>query len=559
MQRCTSFLITVLGAAASQSIDLSGALAPRWIHRAGCDTRSGKSCASGKFCARSGAISPSSWTDCAAACDADSACQAIAYRHSDATWCHKCASSAWVGTYHDWGIYTKVHEVDLLDMQTDISSYKSTINATIQAQRVAHNGTEGHQHSQSSEISEERMSLAKSSNGMYGEEERIQHPRVVKFHLTHAVENLFSDSSHEVKPQYLNNTQQPANLQKLEDTSHVPHAHLEGALGKGAHLQKLKQSSHVSHAHLDGELGKGAHEMEEIRPHYPPVPGLISWIMFGKVGSSTMRTILQKRAHAMNFHMVKHKDTNMMNGHIRTGDLCFWGHEYHPEQIHSNPLPCATQPEGAVVLSLYHGYCDMLDDSRPCKYMTLLREPIDRLISEYGYFCQSCAEHRLRCKLHPGEKEDWEEHHPGEHIPTLCPNISIIEWAKRHDNPYTRRFSKVDSHELMTKAWSNAGHQFEVGLLHSKSALQTLSANNTLVLFLEELNEGLSEKSSGLRKMSSFLQTDFPSRYAKLDLNSVEDSHKYKPSLNEYHQLREIMRYDVQLYEALRFGKIYYK
>lgn len=498
-----SFVVALLCIVVSRATDPAGARLSRWIHRAGCDTQNGKSCTNGKFCARSGAISPSTWTTCAAACEADPSCQAIAYRHSNATWCHKCASSAWVGTYHDWGIYTKVHGIDLLDTGMGASSYKSTIDATIQAQRMVQNNTEG---------SKVNITLAKRMNSLVQEADETEDPTIVPFHSAKKVETTM-----------------------LTDERN--------------YHQIGKRSNFSNFFSVDG-----------IQPHSAESDGLVSWVMFGKVGSSTMRNILQRRARAMKLvaHVADKDPSKRMNGLIRSSGLCFWGHEYQPEFINPKTLPCASQPDGAVILSLYHGYCDMLGGARPCREMTLLRDPIDRLISEYSYFCQSCSEHRLRCKLHPGEKEDWEKHHHGQPMPALCPNVSLIEWATRHDNPYTRRFSKIDSHDLMRRAWSNAGHQFEVGLLHAKSALQTLTSTNMLVLFLEDFSVGLDGTPSGLDRLSAFLKTDLPPKLTTLDLNTAK-SEKYKPTLHEYYQLRNIMRYDVQLYEGLRLGKVSYE
>lgn len=528
-----SFVVALLWIVASRATDPFGAQISSWIHRAGCDTQHGKSCANGKFCSRKGATTPSTWSACIAACEADPACQAIAYRHTGPTFCHVCASSAWVGTYHDWGIYTKVHGVDLLDTGSGTSSYKSTINATIQAQRVEHTTAEG---------SKVDMTLAKRMNNVLEETDQTRHPTVKQFHFA--------------------NDQAPANQAEtklLVDGMKSNETRKDDILADGQkyHERKYHESSEKFKS---VELASTFNMVDGIKTHIPVSDGLVSWVMFGKVGSSTMRSILQRRSRAMKLASNENdKDASKrMNSLIKNSDLCFWGHEYQPELINPKTLPCASQPDGAVILSLYHGYCDMLGGARPCREMTLLRDPIDRLISEYSYFCQSCSEQRLRCKLHSGEQEDWEKHHPGQPMPPLCPNISLIEWAKRHDNPYTRRFSKLDSHDLMRRAWTNAGHQFDVGMLHAKSALQSLMSPNMLVLFLEDFDEGLPGQPTGLERLSSFLKIDLPPKLTTLNLNTAKNQ-KYKPTLHEFYQLRDIMRYDVQLYEGLRLGKVSYK
>lgn len=283
-----------------------------------------------------------------------------------------------------------------------------------------------------------------------------------------------------------------------------------------------------------------------------PEGSLFVWIMLGRVGSTSMRRILSKRSTRHGFHVVR-EETDLVRGFTYDPTLCHWsGQLDDPEGV--TPPRCTKQPDGSVVTTIYPGYCKKFAGSRPCKYFTLLREPVERMVSEYAHFCASCAENALRCQVQPEEKDFWNTKHPGEPLPNTCPNITLLEYAQRRDNPYTRRFSKVDAHEIMEGAWWVSGYYTEISEKHRKSALETLTANNMLVLWLENLSEREGEKPSGLEMLADYLQDDGLIN----DAAGIHENPSHgKPDLDEktLSELENILAWDLKLYSDLQMAQ----
>ena len=53
---------------------------------------------------------------------------------------------------------------------------------------------------------------------------------------------------------------------------------------------------------------------------------------------------------------------------------------------------------------------------RPCTSILLLRDPLQRMLSAFNYFCAACAEVRTVCK--------------GRVAGLPCPNASLMTWAR---------------------------------------------------------------------------------------------------------------------------------
>ena len=93
----------------------------------------------------------------------------------------------------------------------------------------------------------------------------------------------------------------------------------------------------------------------------------------------------------------------------------------HQQGLRPNRLRCEALPNGYVLQASAHGYCELLDLSRkrPCRYLTLLREPTARMVSAYRYYCQGCAEGACSSP------------------DSICPNTTLLEYAAREGNQYT--------------------------------------------------------------------------------------------------------------------------
>lgn len=277
---------------------------------------------------------------------------------------------------------------------------------------------------------------------------------------------------------------------------------------------------------------------------------LFAWVMFGKVGSTTMRSILTQRSKAHGWE-VNRSDTDLLNGDEYDPALCFWGENtYMAEQPQSTK--CANQPDNTIVMTTYYGYCQLVTH-RPCKYVTLLREPVERLISEYSFFCLICAEGGVRCVVTQEEYDGWYIMHPGVEMPPKCPKISAAEWARRRNNPYVRRFNLIDQQGIQQGAWWNPGYVKDVKEEHYQSALKELTSPHMLVMFLDEFSEGQGGRPSALQLLGDFVgeSTDMLSK-AALKADNENELFNYKPTTEEVKELQDIMAFDLRLWNELR-------
>jgi len=78
----------------------------------------------------------------------------------------------------------------------------------------------------------------------------------------------------------------------------------------------------------------------------------------------------------------------------------------------------------AIVFGVGFGACAVLPPGSRCQYLTSLREPGNRTVSEYNYFCRSCAEGGTLCNSVTG-----------------CPHTGFMQWARGHADQFTQHFS----------------------------------------------------------------------------------------------------------------------
>ena len=78
----------------------------------------------------------------------------------------------------------------------------------------------------------------------------------------------------------------------------------------------------------------------------------------------------------------------------------------------------------AIVFGAGFGSCTELPPGSRCQYLTTLREPGNRTVSEYNYFCRGCAEGGVLCNSVTG-----------------CPHTSFMQWARDHAEQFTQHFS----------------------------------------------------------------------------------------------------------------------
>lgn len=274
-----------------------------------------------------------------------------------------------------------------------------------------------------------------------------------------------------------------------------------------------------------------------------PTGPLVAWIMLGRVGSTTMWNILTQRAERHKWH-VKRDETALLRGYKWDQNLCHWDKMLSEPQ--QKNLECSRQPDTSVVTTVFPGYCEALNGFRPCQYFTLLRDPVNRMISEFTHFCMHCGE-KIMCEM-PEEEKLWSARHPEVVLPQLCPEMGLMEYAFRHSNPYTRRFSMLDTKNLTQGEFSAVGHDYSLTEEHYKSALETLTSKKMTVLFIENFQE------KGISTLSELLGEDMTGEASGVHENPSHDDPEI--TADERKALEKILEYDMRLVKALGIPEV---
>jgi len=167
---------------------------------------------------------------------------------------------------------------------------------------------------------------------------------------------------------------------------------------------------------------------------------------------------------------------------------------------------------------------------RDCRPFTLLRHPMDRLVSAYNYFCLNCEQGGKACN----GKNSFAEYQAGNPHKYTCPDMTIVDYAKHLGSYYVSFFSGC------------RGFDCDEANLHH--ALMNLNKSSTLVLFLEGLYKPLFGKAPGVDQLASFLgETDFPTPNHPSNVHA----HSFEPSQEERKEMATVLALDMKLYDTL--------
>jgi len=206
----------------------------------------------------------------------------------------------------------------------------------------------------------------------------------------------------------------------------------------------------------------------------------------------------------------------------------------------------------AMIFGASFGDCTVLAPGRRCQYLTTLREPGNRTVSEYNYFCRNCANttgcRDKCCSMNPP-----------------CPNISFLEWARNHAESFTQHFAPPawPPTRKWTKSESGRRSSFFYQYTHGfparprvngtdyERALHVLSGDGPvpmLAIKLEQLDV------DGWERIEKFLASPglrLRSVAEKVNEHS-SDENNYQPTAHEMAEVREgIDAYDEKLFLAL--------
>ena len=306
-----------------------------------------------------------------------------------------------------------------------------------------------------------------------------------------------------------------------------------------------------------------------------PTRGLVAWISFAKVGSTTLRYHLRERALSRGWPSWPKPQC-----------IC---EENFRHNVLPNRLRCQALPDGYVLATPAYGYCEKLR-RRPCHYVTLLREPIARMHSAFNYYCRSCAEgacerERTALSLAAGNRSAARNDAAANSSSRRCPHLSLVEYAAREGNRYTAvlgasafaaRAAAATAATAATAAPESEPHhqQFRRAIHRLARTNASEHRHEMLVLLTERLGE------AELRLLASYLGDDDsqadargrPRRSAARGTPAVpgtsadpRHAHMHRTSFtglrpaisstmsaSEHEALSRILRYDIALYHFAR-------
>ena len=284
---------------------------------------------------------------------------------------------------------------------------------------------------------------------------------------------------------------------------------------------------------------------------------VVGWVPFGKVGSTSMRNILERRAKLYGWERFEPEHGGHVC-HFRKSKAC------------RRPMECADVPLGYVAQVAF-GFCELLRNrtGRACRYATVLRDPIERIVSDWNYFCLACAEGGRFCPYSHGSKNATahaEAILSNSRLPrgadgapmatplNTCPRMSLVDYAAYIGNVYTNRFdvdvSTVTTINTELCDESDAARVRRRGRQPSlQMAQRALLRPDMLVMFTEDLSHGgldplwrlLNESSSSIKKLDEHVGT-----------RNAHHGQTVEPMPNETRALQSVLSSDVQLYSSVR-------
>jgi len=252
-----------------------------------------------------------------------------------------------------------------------------------------------------------------------------------------------------------------------------------------------------------------------LTPGLPALP-LVLYVHEGKTGSSTVRSTVLAAQFASQDQW-----------------LC--------DLRHSSNWTFETCQHTDVVIGAQYGDCILF--RRPCRYFTVLREPVDRLVSSYNYFCLSCSEQGKFCWRNVQAEQLWN---------ASCPSMSFLHYTAIYANMYTWHFGRG-----VTPYYDNVlqGFAHEKPLANSDfvAARTALTQPDMLLIWTDELGGGawdrLERWLSGTRAAAAMRHSRKKNETAHAN---TALAYAYTPTAAERKRACVINHFDCELYKSLR-------
>ena len=191
-----------------------------------------------------------------------------------------------------------------------------------------------------------------------------------------------------------------------------------------------------------------------VPPGLPALP-LVLYVHEGKTGSSTVRHVLQaaQSASSQDQWLCELSDSSNV-----TFETC--------------------QHSDVVIGPALYGTCSLF--RRPCRYFTVMREPVDRLVSSYNYFCLSCKENGKFCWTNVQAERLWN---------ASCPSMSFLEYTAIYANMYTWHFGRrvMPYYDNMHQGFA---HEKPLANSDFVAARRALTQPDMLLIQTDELDGG---------------------------------------------------------------------
>jgi hypothetical protein len=274
---------------------------------------------------------------------------------------------------------------------------------------------------------------------------------------------------------------------------------------------------------------------------------LAIFVHIGKTGSSSIRTALRISAQTPCKKLGGNSCTLLHTAQNHNSKITLSDDSWLCEHNRTQKINTSTCEGADVMIGGNFGDCAVIAPRR-CSYFAVLRDPIDRLISEYNYFCKECKEQKKFCSKTGPNHIDGIDH--------MCPHMPFLTWANRHSNQYTHHFSRSWPNGAFYHSYS---HEFKgLPLLKQTdldAAVASLSAPNMLLLFLEELNQvgfpKLVASLSGTPGGEAMAKWLTNSTTLHKNRGSKNKASNYTPTTHELVVARNILALDCKLYKQL--------